>query len=114
MRFKRSQRVQELLLEEISRLIQKGLKDPRVGFITITAVQLTDNLKNAKVFISAMGDKEKAAEAVKGLRSAQGYIRRELGRNLYLRYIPELDFRVDELNEKAERIDRLLNEMHFE
>ncbi|PIQ99543.1 MAG: ribosome-binding factor A [Nitrospinae bacterium CG11_big_fil_rev_8_21_14_0_20_45_15] len=114
MRFKRSQRVQELLLEEISRLIQKGLKDPRVGFITITAVQLTDNLKNAKVFISAMGDKEKAADAVKGLRSAQGYIRRELGRNLYLRYIPELDFRVDELNEKAERIDRLLNEMHFE
>jgi len=102
------------LLEEISRLIQKGLKDPRVGFITITAVQLTDNLKNAKVFISAMGDKEKAADAVKGLRSAQGYIRRELGRNLYLRYIPELDFRVDELNEKAERIDRLLNEMHFE
>lgn len=102
------------MLEEISRLIQKGLKDPRVGFITITAVQLTDNLKNAKVFISAMGDKEKAADAVKGLRSAQGYIRRELGRNLYLRYIPELDFRVDELNEKAERIDRLLNEMHFE
>jgi len=103
-----------LLLEEISRLVQKGLKDPRVGFITITAVQLTDNLKNAKVFISAMGDKEKAADAVKGLRSAQGYIRRELGKNLYLRYIPELDFRVDELNEKAERIDRLLNEMHFE
>ena len=102
------------MLEEISRLIQKGLKDPRVGFITITAVQRTDNLKNAKVFISAMGDKEKAADAVKGLRSAQGYIRRELGRNLYLRYIPELDFRVDELNEKAERIDRLLNEMHFE
>lgn len=106
--------MQELLLEEISRLVQNGLKDPRIGFVTITAIQLSDNLKHAKVFVSAMGDNEKAASAVKGLKNAQGYIRRELGRNLHLKYIPELDFRVDELNDKADKIDRLLNEMHFE
>lgn len=102
------------MLEEISKLVQNGLKDPRVGFVTITAVQLSDNLKHAKIFVSAMGDNEKAASAVEGLKSAQGFIRRDLGKNLSLRYIPQLDFRVDELNEKADRIDRLLSEMHFE
>ena len=55
MRFKRSQRIQELLLEEISKLLQSGLKDPRIGFTTLTRVEVSDNLKHAKVFVSVMG-----------------------------------------------------------
>ena len=58
MRFKRSQRIQELLLEEISKLLQSGIKDPRVGFTTLTRVEVSDNLKHAKVFVSVMGSEE--------------------------------------------------------
>ena len=58
MRFKRSQRIQELLLEEISKLLQSGLKDPRIGFATLTRVEVSDNLKHAKVFVSVMGSEQ--------------------------------------------------------
>ena len=64
MRFKRSERVQELLLKEISALIQRGLKDPRIGFSTVTTVDLTDNLKHAKVYISVFGDKSEQQETI--------------------------------------------------
>ncbi|QPJ66387.1 MAG: 30S ribosome-binding factor RbfA [Candidatus Nitrohelix vancouverensis] len=114
MRFKRSQRVQELLLEEISRLIQNGLKDPRIGFVTITSVELTDNLKFARVYVSIMGDKKSAESALEGLQSARGFIRKALGKNLYLRYIPNIDFRIDETAEKVDKINRILNGLHTE
>ena len=80
MRFKRSERIQELLLEEISRLIQHGLKDPRIGFATLTQVDVTDNLKHANVYVSVMGTDEEKENTLKGLESAKGFIRKSRGR----------------------------------
>ncbi len=114
MKYKRSKRVQELLLEEISKLIQFELKDPRIGFATLTGVNLTDNLKHARIYVSIIGDNVQKRDSLEGLQSARGFIRSWLGKNLNLRYIPELDFQLDETAENAQNISRLLNEIHPE
>jgi ribosome-binding factor A len=114
MRFKRSQRIQELLLEEISKLLQSGLKDPRIGFTTLTRVEVSDNLKHAKIFISVMGSDQEKSETFEALKSAKGFIRNSLGKNLYLRYLPELEFKKDENAEHVEKITRIINDLHSE
>ena len=113
-RFKRSQRIQELLLEEISKIVQSGLKDPRIGFTTITKVELTDNLKLAKVFVSVMGTEKEKSDTLEALNSAKGFVRNTLGKNLYLKYLPVLDFRQDDNADHVEKISRILNELHTE
>ena len=114
MRFKRSQRIQELLLEEISKLLQSGLKDPRIGFTTLTRVEVSDNLKHAKIFISVMGSELEKSETFEALKNAKGFIRNSLGKNLYLRYLPELEFKIDENAEHVEKITRIINDLHSE
>jgi ribosome-binding factor A len=114
MRFKRSDRVQELLLKEISALIQRGLKDPRIGFSTVTTVDLTDNLKHAKVYISVFGDKSEQQETIEGLTNASGFIRGSLGKTLNLRHIPVLEFILDETAEHVAKINKIINEFHSE
>jgi ribosome-binding factor A len=114
MRFKRSQRIQELIHEEISKLIQRGLKDPRIGFTTITKVELTDNLKLAKVFVSIMGSEQEKIDTLEGLNSAKGFVRNTMSKNLYLKYIPELEFRRDDNADHVEKISRIINELHSE
>ena len=114
MRFKRSQRVQELLLEEISKLVQSELKDPRIGFTTITKVEVSDNLKHAKIFVSVMGSEQEKIDTLGGLINAKGFIRNALGKNLYLRYLPELEFRRDDNADHVEKISRILNVLHSE
>ena len=113
-RYKRSQRVQELLLEEISKLVQHGLKDPRIGFTTVTRIELSDNLKNAKVYVSIMGTDEQKEDSIEGLNSAKGYIRSCLGKNLHLRYIPEFHFKLDETAEHVEKITKIISGWHNE
>ena len=113
-RYKRSQRVQELLLEEISKIIQHGLKDPRIGFVTVTRIELSDNLKHAKVRVSIMGSKQEKNDSLEGLNSAKGYIRGCLGKNLYLKYIPELDFKLDETADHVEKITKIISDWHNE
>ena len=112
MRFKRSERVQELLLKEISALIQRGLKDPRIGFATVTTVDLSNNLKHAKVYISVFGTEDEQQDTITGLTSASGFIRGSLGRSLNLRYIPALEFLLDETAEHAAKINKIINELH--
>ena len=114
MRFKRSQRIQELLLEEISKLLQSGLKDPRIGFTTLTRVEVSDNLKHAKVFVSVMGTEKEKSDTLEALKSAKGFIRNSLGKNLYLRYLPELEFKIDENAEHVEKITKIINDLHSE
>ena len=114
MRFKRSQRIQELLLEEISKLLQGGLKDPRIGFATLTRVEVSDNLKHAKIFVSVMGSEKEKSDTLNALKSAKGFIRNTLGKNLYLKYLPELEFKKDENAEHVEKITRILNDLHTE
>ena len=111
MRFKRSQRLQELLLKEISLLIQRGLKDPRIGFATVTRIDLSDNLKHAKVYVSIIGSDLERENTLNGFKSARGYIRGQLGKNLYLKYVPELEFLKDKNPEHVDRISKLLDQI---
>ena len=111
MRFKRSERVQELLLKEISALIQRGLKDPRIGFATVTTVDLSNNLKHAKVYISVLGTESEQHETITGLTNASGFIRGSLGKNLNLRYIPVLEFILDETAKRVAKINKIINEL---
>ena len=112
MRFKRSLRLQELFLKEISLLLHKGLKDPRIGFVTVTRINLTDNLKYAKIYVSVIGSKSEIQSTLEGLKSARGFIRGYLGKNLYLKNVPELEFLKDENPDHVDKITRLLDQIH--
>lgn len=111
MRFKRSSQVAEVIKREMSDIIANDIKDPRLGFVTVTGVELSDDLRYAKVFVSIMGEAGKKDESLNGLKSAKGFIRREIGQRLRLRYCPDFDFRVDESIAYGDRIDRLLNQI---
>jgi ribosome-binding factor A len=109
--FKRSEKVAEAIHEEVSALLVKGLKDPRIGFVTVTGVKVSDDLHHATVYFTVVGtDEEKAASAA-GLNSARGFIRREMGKNLKMRYVPEIIFRYDESVEYGNRIEGILREI---
>lgn len=114
MLYKRAERVGDLLREIISEIIIKDLNDPRFDLITITEVEITDDLKLATVFFSAMGDKAKEEESLHSLQRAAGYIKKKLGKELRLRYIPQLVFRVDRSFEYGSKIDRLLQDIQRE
>ena len=108
--YKRSDRLAHLLHREIGNIIQLEVSDPRLQFVTVTRVRLSDDLKEATVYISIMGeDKQKALES---LRHAGSFIRACVGRRCYLKYVPRLYFRLDETLEKAARIDRILDSIH--
>jgi ribosome-binding factor A len=112
--FQRSHRVGEQIHKEISALLVKGLKDPRIGFVTITAVEVTSDLHLARVYFTTMGDDDARKSTEKGLQSAAPYLRRELGKRLRLRYTPELLFQFDSSLEYGNRIESLLREIHQE
>ena len=109
--FKRSDRVGHLIQKEISAIIVELIKDPRVGFVTVTDVAVTDDLKSARVYFSIMGSEEDKLKSMEGLRSAKGFIQGELGRRLKLRYTPKISFFHDGSFERADRIDRLLKDL---
>ncbi len=110
--FKRSEKVAEAIHEEISRLLIKGVKDPRVGMVTVTGVKVTDDLHLATVYFSVIGGEAERKGAEAGLNSARGYLRREVGRVLRMRYVPDLLFRFDESVEYGSRIENLLKQIH--
>jgi len=108
----RPRRVAQLIQEELGRVILKGFRDPRIsGFLTITGVKLSPDLKEGMVYFSVLGSEEERKETAKGLAAATQYIRREIGRNLKLRYTPNLRFVFDEAIERGDRIERLLKEV---
>ena len=109
-RFKRTDRINELLREELSVLIRNEVRDPRVGLATVTAVETSPELDHARVYITTLGEDEEKAEIVAGLQSAAGFLRGQLGRRLHLRRIPELHFQIDRVLEGAQRIESLLRE----
>jgi ribosome-binding factor A len=112
--YKRSHRVGDLMREVISEMILRDLSDPRLETVTITEVEVTDDLKQARVFFSARGDQGREKSAVQGLESASGLIKRKLGRELRLRYTPELMFKVDHSFEYGSKIDRLIQNIKEE
>ncbi len=114
MTYKRSEKVAEAVHEFISGLLVKGLKDPRIGFVTLTGVKLTEDLRLATVYFSVIGSDDEKRESEKGLNSAKGFIRKELGKNLRLRYVPDLIFKYDVSLEYGNRIESLLNELNID
>lgn len=91
----RVEKVQELMKQEISKIILRELKDPRIGFVTVTSVECTGDLREAKVYVSLMGSEQQVKDCWAGLQSSLGFIRREIGKRIRLRFTPELSFVVD-------------------
>jgi ribosome-binding factor A len=111
---KRPQRVGDLIREVICEMLLRDLNDPRLESVTITEVEVTADLKLATVFFSAMGNRSREEAALHGLQSATGYIRKKLGKELRLRYVPDLLFRVDQSFEYGSKIDRLIRTLQEE
>jgi len=109
-KFRRTDRINEQLRQEISMIVRDEVRDPRVGLATITAVQTSPELDHARVFITSLGDAEEREEILTGLRSAAPFIRKQLGGRLHMRRIPELHFEADRVLSEAMRIEQLLRE----
>jgi len=100
--------------KELGDIIGRKIKDPRIGFVTVTDVQVTGDLQQAKVFISVLGDAEQKENTLKGLAKAKGFIRSEIGQRIRLRKTPEITFEFDESMDYGNRIDSLLYQLHEE
>lgn len=111
MEFKRSDRVADLIRQEIAEMLYRNVKDPRLGGVTITGSEVSPDLRYARVFYIFRGDETEKEKVAQGLTKAKGFIRRELGKRLHLRYLPELDFRYDTSFDYGNKIDRLLKEL---
>lgn len=107
----RPNRVAEQMKKEMSDIIGRRLKDPRVGFVTVTDVEVTGDLQQAKVFITVLGDDDAKAETLKALEKAKGFIRSEIGSRIRLRKTPEIFFEFDESIEYGNRIEKLISEL---
>ncbi len=107
---RRQERVNHLLQHEISALLEFKSNDPRLEGITVSGVEISPDLKHARVFIAAVDDPARAKEIRYGLRSATPFLRRELGRRVQLRVVPELEFAFDYSIEQGNRIEQLLRE----
>ena len=110
MPFKRADRVNALLQRELGTLISEELRDPRIAFATVTAVEVTDDLRSARVHVSVLGDEQQIASTMQALDEAKPYLRHELGSRVDLRYVPELHFVSDRSAERSARISTLLRE----
>ncbi|MBR6014147.1 MAG: 30S ribosome-binding factor RbfA [Selenomonadaceae bacterium] len=108
----RVEKLQELIKQEVGKMFLKEIKDPRIGFVTVTEVEMSSDLHEAKIFVSIMGDEEKIKETFKGLKSALGFIRREIGKRIRMRYIPKIFFALDTSLNYSEHIQKILLEIN--
>ena len=109
---RRTERLAEELREEVAQMITAELKDPRIGFVTVTRVSLGPDLRQARVFVGVLGTEKQRQASLAGLKQASGFMRRALGQRLRLRHTPELLFQYDEGLEASDRVARLLDEIH--
>ncbi|RAV22751.1 30S ribosome-binding factor RbfA [Paenibacillus contaminans] len=110
----RTGRVGEQIKKELTTILQTEFKDPRVGFLTITGVEATNDLSQAKVYLSVFGTDEQKENTLKALASGTGFIRKELGKRIRLRVVPELIFKFDTSIEYGSRIESLLGKLNEE
>jgi ribosome-binding factor A len=106
--YPRSRATAETVREAVARIIIEDIKDPRVSLVTVTGAEVSADLRHANVFVTAHGDEERYREALAGLESAKGRIRHELGRQVRMKYVPELHFRIDPSVDVAMRISQLI------
>lgn len=104
----RIEKLQELIKQEMSQILLKELKDPRIGFVTVTDVEMTGDLREAKIYVSIMGGAEQVKSSLEGLNSALGFIRREIGQRVRLRFTPEISFALDTSLDYGDHIQKLL------
>jgi ribosome-binding factor A len=110
----RSQRLAEELKNEISAIIAQEVRDPRVGFATVTEIKVSPDLRYARVSVSVFGSPEEREESLQALRQAKGFIRRQVGLRIRLRYTPEITFELDQSVEKGDRMLQLIEEIKKE
>lgn len=110
----RASRVGEQIRQEFSQILQQEMKDPRIGFVTVTKVEMSRDLQVAKVYLSIFGSADEKEVSLTGIEKAKGFIRTELGRRIQLRHVPELQFVIDESLEYSEQINKLLRDVQNE
>ena len=110
----RAERVAELIRTEISDILNKKINDPRIGFTSITHVDVTDDLKHAQVFVSVYGEKEQKEATMDGLNSAKGFIRSSIAPHFDLKFFPVLSFKLDDSIEKASKVFKIINDLRME
>lgn len=110
----RQEKLGELIAAELSELMRTRLKDPRIGFASITRVEVSGDLRHAKVFVSVMGTSQEQEETMKGLKHANGFLRHELATRLVLRYMPELAFKLDTSIAEGARVLELIRRVEEE
>ena len=110
----RMRRVDEAIRQVIGEALASEIKDPRVGFVTVTDVSTSADLRHAHVYVSVLGDEEQRSASMSGLGSAHGFLQRKIAAELHLKHTPTLDFHHDETTEKAMRIELLLSEHETE
>lgn len=112
---RRTYRVAEAIRRVTSEIVQRHLNDPRIkGFITVTKVEVTEDLRLARIYYSVLGDEKKKKLVAKGLKSAKNFIRKYIGNELKLRYAPDISLIIDKSFEYKERIDKVLKRIHKE
>jgi ribosome-binding factor A len=111
---RRTSRVEEASREVLAEVLAREVKDPRVGFVTITAVKVSPDLRHARIFVSVMGEDEEVARSMAGLQSARGYMRSALGKHLRLKYLPEIEFELEQGTEEALHLANLMREVASE
>lgn len=110
----RANRVGEQMKKELSEIIGRKIKDPRIGFVTVTDVQVTGDLQQATIFISVLGNEDQMEDTLKGLSKAKGFIRSEIGKRIRLRKTPEIIFEFDESISYGNKIESILKELKDE
>jgi ribosome-binding factor A len=108
---RRPQRIALQIQHEISLMLSRDMKDRRVGFVTVTGVQMSPDLRHAKIFISLMGSDEEKKESLETLDHATGWIRHELGQRVRMKFVPDIIFLTDTSQDYGDRIDRLIDEI---
>ena len=110
----RSERVEGQLKKEISKILLEDLKDPRIGFATITRIELTGDLRYARIYFSILGDDKAKEESLKGIKSAVGFIRKLIAERIKLRYVPELYFKLDNSIEYSIELEKTFERIRHE
>ena len=108
---RRTERLGEEIREEVAQMITGELKDPRIGFVTVTRVDLGPDLRQARIYVGVLGTEKQREKSLSGLKQASGFLRRAIGQRLRLRHTPELVFQYDEGLEASDRVARLLDEI---
>ncbi len=113
-RTRRAERIADLIRQELGELLERKLKDPRIGFVTVTEVNLSGDLRAARVSVSILGDQQQRKKSLEGLAAAKNFLRYQLAQRLRLRHTPEVEFQLDRTLESEERIEELLRRVREE